>query len=90
MYTYITMSHRTQIILPDSQYARLKRESERTGISLGELIRRSVAIVYGQTERDTAIKAVKESAGIWSDWDIDGAEYVDSIRRGMAHRLESQ
>ena len=49
MYTYINdyrhirpMSRRTQITLTDRQYAFLRAEAERSGLSLAELIRRAV------------------------------------------------
>jgi predicted CopG family antitoxin len=42
------MAHRTQITLSDRQYERLRREAERTGASLSELIRRAVDARYGR------------------------------------------
>ena len=41
------MAHRMQITLDDRQYERLRRESERTGASLAELIRRAIDRAYG-------------------------------------------
>ena len=46
------MTHRTQITLEDEQYARLVAESEQSGLSLAELIRRAVDRAYG--DRSTA------------------------------------
>jgi Ribbon-helix-helix domain len=86
MYAYI-MSHRTQIILTDAQYARLKRESARTGVPLGELIRRALASVYGEVGRADAAEILGDSFGAWRDRELDGAEYVEGLRRGMARRL---
>lgn len=81
------MSHRTQITLTDEQYAVLKRESRRTGVSLAELVRRALARVYGAPERSSA-EALHESFGAWKDRDFNGAEYVERIRRpGLGNRL---
>lgn len=41
------MAHRMQITLADRQYERLRREAERTGASLAELVRRAVDRAYG-------------------------------------------
>ena len=40
------MAHRTQIVLTDAQYARLRDESERTGLALAELVRRAIDLHY--------------------------------------------
>jgi len=87
MYAYI-MSHRTQIILTDAQYARLKQESERTGVGLGELIRRALAAAYGETGRTDAAEGLGATFGAWPDRELDGAGYVEGLRRGMARRLD--
>lgn len=81
------MSHRTQIILTDEQYETLKRESERTGVSLAELVRRAVARIYGTSARVDET-ALSESFGAWKDRDFDGAEYVERLRQpGLGNRL---
>ncbi len=81
------MSHRTQVILSDAQYRRLKQESERTGVGLAELVRRAVAAVYGVPASSSADEALAASFGAWQDRDFDGEAYVDDLRRGMARRL---
>lgn len=81
------MSHRTQITLTDDQYARLRTESERTGVGLAELVRRAVDRCYGTTKHATLVQALDDSFGSWTDRDHDGAGYVDRLRRGMARRL---
>jgi Ribbon-helix-helix protein, copG family len=82
------MGHRTQITLSETEYRLLKRESERTGASLSELVRRAVAATYGSTRRRRK-NGFEASFGIWKDRDFDGAEYVERIRRpGLGHRLE--
>lgn len=80
------MSRRTQITLNDAQYERLKRESERTGRSLAELVRRALNLVYG-TPAQGAHRGLEQSFGAWADRDFDGASYVDSLRRGMGRRM---
>ena len=83
------MSHRTQITLTDAQYARIKRESERTGLGLAELIRRSLAATY-RTHGAERAAALEESFGAWGDRDFDGEEYVERIRRpGLGVRLDT-
>lgn len=83
------MSHRTQITLTDAQYERLRRESQRTGVGLAELVRRAVDRAYQPVDPDGLLQALEESFGIWAqrpDAD-DGAAHVDRLRRGMRERL---
>ena len=86
MYAYI-MSHRTQITLSDRQYSRLLQESERTGLSLAELVRRALNTALGDMESQGALAALEESFGAWRGHELDGAAYVESMRRGLDHRL---
>ena len=82
------MSHRTQITLSDHQYARLKTESDRTGLGLAELVRRALAAAYGGSgSASDTTRAIEESFGSWHDRELDGEGYVDALRRGMAKRL---
>jgi hypothetical protein len=81
------MSHRTQVILSDAQYLRLKHESQRTGLGLAELVRRAVGAVYGATGSRDADEALDQSFGAWTQRDVDGEAYVEQLRRGMARRL---
>jgi 16S rRNA U516 pseudouridylate synthase RsuA-like enzyme len=81
------MARRTQITLTDGQYEQLKRESERTGASLAELVRRALAQAYGDSGADGRDRGLRASFGAWRDRDFDGAEYVERLRRGMARRL---
>lgn len=80
------MSHRTQITLTNAQYARLQRESARTGLGLAELVRRALAVSLGDPTVDAA-DALVDSFGAWRDRTLEGDEYVDRLRRGMARRL---
>lgn len=81
------MSHRTQITLTDAQYARLRDESARTGVGLAELVRRALAATYGGGSHQAVGEVLQATFGAWSERDIDGEEYVDRLRRGMARRL---
>lgn len=76
------MSRRTQIVLDDEQYALLKEESRRSGLSLGALVRAAVDQRFGRARDDAeaALDALERSAGIW-DMDRDGETYVDDLRR---------
>lgn len=84
-----SMSHRTQITLTDEQYERLQSESERTGMSMAELVRRAIDETYGD-DIEQRLAALRASAGAWADRDdiADGATYVREIRRGFDQRME--
>ena len=83
---------RTQIVLSDAQYARLLTESERTGLTLTELVRRAIDARYAVDARhaeDAAPPsaaeveaAIDRAAGMWADRPFDGAAYVEAIRGG--------
>jgi hypothetical protein len=83
------MSHRTQITLNDEQYARLRAESEQTGVGVAELVRRAVDTSYRTVSREERLAAIEAGFGAWGDevHDEDGAAYVERIRPGMAKRL---
>jgi len=81
------MSHRTQVILTDAQYSRLKQESLSTGVGLGELVRRAVAAVYGVSGTQLADEALEQSFGAWKEYELDGEAYVEQMRRGLGQRL---
>lgn len=81
------MSRRTQITLTDDQYALLKRESARSGVSLAELIRRAILSAYGRPH-DDGIDGFEASFGLWADRDLDSVEYVKKLRGpGLGYRL---
>jgi hypothetical protein len=82
--------HRTQVLLEEQQYRLLKAEAERTGASIGELVRRAVEQAYGQGRQEALRAALRASRGAWADRDDigDGAEYVERIRPGFAKRLK--
>lgn len=87
------MSHRTQITLSDEQYARLRAESQRTGLGLAELVRRALDRTYGATGSAEALRALDASFGAWMSKDdalrqtADGAGYVERLRHGLGRRL---
>jgi hypothetical protein len=83
------MSHRTQITLSDEEYASLKRESERTGPGLAELVRRALRNTYGSMDPSARAVAVRRSFGAWRTCEDSGEAYVERLRRGMAGRLDS-
>jgi Ribbon-helix-helix domain len=80
------MAHRTQITLTDEQYAMLKRESQRTGLGLAELVRRALSATY-RTPGEGSSSGLDESFGAWSEREFDGAEYVERLRPGVGRRL---
>ncbi len=85
------MAHRTQITLPEWQYERLRHESQATGSSIAELIRRSLEQTYGGLTREERLRALDESFGAWKDRDdlpADSVEYVRQLRGpGLGERL---
>lgn len=81
------MSHRTQVVLGDEQYELLKQESARSGLGLGELVRRAVDQAYGRGSPDDRRRRLEESRGAWADRDLDGEQYVEALRRGLGRRL---
>jgi hypothetical protein len=58
------MSRRTHIMLSDPQYAFLVHESDRTGLSLAELIRRAVDSMYRPYDRPQ-VGGFEFSLGVW-------------------------
>jgi hypothetical protein len=85
--------HRTQVLLEDEQYQRLKDESARTGRSIGDLVRSAVDDKYGDGYRERLLNAIQASAGTAhpDDFDgLDGEEWVEQIRRpGLDERLRA-
>ncbi len=81
------MSHRTQITLTDEQYSLLRGLSEISGQSLAELVRRAVIECYGPASAEDLASAIEASFASWIGREIDGASYVEHLRRGMERRL---
>jgi len=81
--------HRTQITLTDSQYARLREESARSGRSLAELIRRALDERYGPVSNSERLRLLDSAFGAWKHRGEDGAEFVERVRSGTARRLRS-
>jgi Arc/MetJ-type ribon-helix-helix transcriptional regulator len=74
---------RTQIYLDEQERRLLEQESEKTGASQSELIRRAIRSTYHlELTREEKLQALQRSAGIWKDRQFTGAEYVDAIRGG--------
>jgi hypothetical protein len=68
MYTYITLSRRTQITLTDRQHLFLRDESKRTGLTMAELIRRAVDTTYRPFSRPR-VGGFELSVGLWREPD---------------------
>jgi hypothetical protein len=58
------VSHRTHIILTDRQHTFLATESTRTGLPIGELVRRAIDNVY-RPEHRPRVDGVEISLGLW-------------------------
>lgn len=78
---------RTQIYLRREEFALLDRESERTGASRSELIRRAIQRQYGEADTASKLEALRRSAGSWRNRRFTGAEYVDALRGDLNERL---
>jgi len=72
---------RTQISLTDGNRRLLDDESKRSGKSLSSLIRHAVDQTYGRPSGDLAAR-IRAAAGAWADRELDGEEYVESLRSG--------
>lgn len=83
------MAHRMQITLPEEQYALLRAEAARTGLSIAELIRRATEAEYGTLPREEKLRRLKRAAGGWKETpDEDRSAYLDELRGpGLGHRL---
>jgi hypothetical protein len=81
MYTYIMQ--RTQISLTAEERQTLNAEAARTGRSIAALIRDAVERVYG-TSRSSSddLKLMRQSFGVWTDRQEDGASEVERLRSG--------
>lgn len=68
-------------MLEEHQYEQLKRESESTGRSIGDLVRQAIDERYGSSQ-DRLWAALEASRGAWADRDDigDGADYVERVR----------
>jgi hypothetical protein len=72
VYTYINgyrhrhhMSRKTQITLTDRQHAFLRIESERTDLSMAELVRRAIDRFY-RPELRPKVRGYELSVGVWN------------------------
>jgi hypothetical protein len=73
------MSQRTQITLSDRQHRFLLAESSRTGLSIAELVRRSIDRVYQPHARPRTC-GIELSVGFWTRPDAAIAGRRPSIR----------
>ena len=78
--------HRTQVLLEEHQYQRLRTVAAESGRSIGELVRRAIDESYGERSAAALQGALAASHGAWADRDIDGAEYVEILRPGLDAR----
>lgn len=79
--------HRTQITLTDTQYARLREESAKSGRSLAALVRRALDERYDLVSREDRLRLLDSAFGAWASRQESGAELVERVRSGSARRL---
>jgi predicted transcriptional regulator len=77
--------HRTQILLDDRQYQRMKNLAEREGRSLSSLVRDAVTMFLERKTRRPATK-LAEIAGIGDDPDCRGRDHDDFLYRPRRDR----
>ena len=70
---------RTQISLSESEYAAAKREAERLGVSLAELLRRSLRTILPADET----KPWMRYAGMVESGDPDSSRNIDDVIYGQ-------
>ena len=63
------MSRRTQITFTDRQHALLIDESNRTGLPMAELVRRSVDRTFRPISRRPLVRGFEFSVGLWREPD---------------------
>jgi len=78
---------RTQIYLTQVEVELLKRESERTGASKAELIRRAIQAHYGPSGPEDRGAALRRTAGSWKGRNFTGATYARALRGNLDQRL---
>lgn len=84
---YSDVVRRTQIYLEDEEAELLAELSARTGASRSELIRRAVRAQYQATSPQRRLAALRASAGLWSDRNVTGVEYVEMLRPNLQDRM---
>ncbi len=80
---------RIQVYLGDQELALLDDAASATGASRSELIRRAVRRTFGTRSTTDKLRALRASAGLWSDRGFTGAEYVDAVRGDLDERLRN-
>jgi hypothetical protein len=63
------MSRRTQVTFTDRQHAMLIDESNRTGLPMAELVRRSVDRAFRPVNRAPLVRGFEVSLGLWREDD---------------------
>ncbi len=73
--------HRTQILLEDWQYQRMKTIAEKEGRSLSSLIRDAVTAFLGKGSEPGPPRKLAEITGIAADPDTRGRDHDDVLYR---------
>jgi hypothetical protein len=50
-------------------------------------VRRALDNTYGGNAKKELLEAIDASFGLWSDRELDGEAYVDSMRHGLGSRV---
>lgn len=74
---------RTQIYLTDEQGRVLEGRSRATGRTISQLIRDAIDAMYArgrEMSRADRVRLARRTAGAWTEFAENGAEYVERIR----------
>ncbi len=79
---YTHRMHRTQLYLDRAIHARLKALAKRGGLTVSQLVRDALELVYGSTQTGERLATLRGIAGLWRDReDGDADVYVRRLRR---------
>ena len=82
------MSRRTQITFTDRQHAMLIDESNRTGLPMAELVRRSVDRTFRPVSRRPFVRGFEVSLGLWRGLDAAFAARKVMPRKPRLHEAD--
>ena len=80
------MAHRMQITLRDDQYDALRDQAARTGLSVAELVRRSLDREHGRPTKEERLRIIRDTAGAWPGYPESGEDFVERMRPARTYR----
>ena len=80
------MTHRLQVTFDDGLFEALQAEAARSGASLAEVVRRSVAQKLNLLSTDDRLDILDRTAGAWGSEKRPGVAFQREQRRGLDAR----